>query len=321
MHADGPLRWAAPRTFFGTPSVSDLDALDAQVAFVGVPYDGGTPEPGVRTGQSLGPAQTRLASYYQFEWRWPPDAAGSGGAAGWYDIEADRQYLSGVTMADVGDIAIQGSDQEGNYERITAVAHSLAERGTLMVAVGGDHSISYPLGRGMEPFGQVDVVNIDAHADFMDEIFGSSLSGASQIRRLAELSFVRSVTELGLRNVEAEEIDGMRELDVHWATSAEVIEHGGAIVDELVPASDALYVSIDIDVLDPSVAPGTTLPEPGGLSYRKLRELLVELARRGRVIGFDVVELNPPHDIGTNTSRLVGWIITHFLSEIFDRPR
>ena len=321
MQGNGPLRWEAPRTFFGTPSASDLDALDAEVAFVGVPYDGGTPEPGVRTGQSLGPTQARLASYYQFEWRWPPGAEGGPGAAGWYDIEADREYLAGVTMADIGDIAVQGSDQEGNYERITAVARQLAERGTLMVAVGGDHSISYPLGRGMEPFGEVDVVNIDAHADFIDEVFGASLSGASQIRRLAELPFVRSVTELGLRNVAAEEIDGMRELGVGWATTADVIERGGVVVGEIVPASEALYVSIDIDVLDPSVAPGTTLPEPGGLGYRRLRELLVELARRGRVIGFDVVELNPPHDIGTNTSRLVGWIITHFLSEIFDRPR
>jgi hypothetical protein len=152
MHGNGPLRWEAPRTFFGTPSISELDALDAQVAFVGVPYDGGTPEPGVRTGQSLGPTQARLASYYQFEWRWPPGAEDGPGAAGWYDIEADREYLAGVTMADIGDIAIQGSDQEANYERITAVARQLAERGTLMVAVGGDHSISYPLGRGMEPF-------------------------------------------------------------------------------------------------------------------------------------------------------------------------
>jgi agmatinase len=320
MHGDGPLRWEAPRTFFGTPSVSDLDALDAQVAFVGVPYDGGTPEPGVRTGQSLGPTAVRLASYYQFEWRWPP-GEGSGGAAGWYDIEAEREYLAGVTMADIGDVAIQGSDQEGNYERMTAVARGLAERGTLMVAVGGDHSISYPLGRGMEPFGEIDVVNIDAHADFIDEVFGARLSGASQIRRLAELPFVHSVTELGLRNVEAEEIDGMRELGARWATSADVVERGGDVVGELVSESEALYVSIDIDVLDPSVAPGTTLPEPGGISYRRLRELLVALARRGRVIGFDIVELNPPHDIGTNTSRLVGWIITHFLSEIFDRPR
>jgi agmatinase len=114
----------------------------------------------------------------------------------------------------------------------------------------------------------------------------------------------------------------MREFGIRWASTREVIERGpGEVVHELVPGSDALYVSVDIDVLDPSIAPGTTLPEPGGLSYRQLRELVVEVARQGRVIGFDVVELNPPHDISTNTARVVDWIITHFLSEIFDRPR
>jgi agmatinase len=196
----------------------------------------------------------------------------------------------------------------------------IAERGALMAAVGGDHSITYPLGRGMEPLGEIDVVNVDAHADFVDDMPGGRLSGASQIRRLAELPFVRSVTELGLRNAEREEVDGMRELGARWATTADVLERGGAAVArDLVPESDALYVSIDIDVLDPSVVPGTTLPEPGGLSYRRLRELLAGVAGRGRVVGFDVVELNPPHDVGTNTARVVAWIITHFLSEIFER--
>jgi agmatinase len=80
-------------------------------------------------------------------------------------------------------------------------------------------------------------------------------------------------------------------------------------------------VSIDLDVLDPSIVPGTTLPEPGGLGYRRLREVLAAVAGRGRVVGFDVVELNPPHDVGTNTARVAAWIVTHFLSEIFAAPR
>jgi agmatinase len=313
--------WPAPRTFFGAPSVADLDAVDAQVAFLGVPYDGGTPQPGVRTGQSAGPSAVRHASWYQNDYRWPPDDDSGHGAAGWYDIETDREHLVGVTMADVGDVAIQGSDQEANYERMTAAGRTIANRGALMVAVGGDHSITFPLGRGMDQFAEIDVVNVDAHADFLDEIAGARLSGASQIRRLAELPFVRSVTELGLRNVEREEVDGMRELGVRWATTADVIERGPAVVGELVPESEALYVSIDIDVLDPSVVPGTTLPEPGGLSYRQLRELLAAVAERGRVVAFDVVELNPPYDVGTNTARVVAWIITHFLTEIFERRR
>jgi agmatinase len=189
--------WSAPRTFFGVPSVGDLERLDAQVAFVGVPYDAGTPQPGNRTGQAAGPAAARLQSFEQFEYGSPPQV----GASGWYDIERDRDYLAGVTMADVGDVAIQGSDVERNFARITEAVRRIVERGSLPVAVGGDHSISYPLGRGMAAHGQIDVVSLDAHADFVDELDGSRYTGASEMRRLAELPFVRSVSMLGLRIV------------------------------------------------------------------------------------------------------------------------
>jgi agmatinase len=165
-------------------------------------------------------------------------------------------------------------------------------------------------------------VHIDAHADFVDELGGVRFTGASQLRRICELQFVRSVTAIGLRNVGRDEVDGMRELGGRWATSLDVIERGPAeVVRELVPQTDSLYVSIDLDVLDLPLVPGTTLPEPGGLSYRQLRGLLVEIARRGRVIGFDIAELNPPFDPSGGTARLTTWLITHFLSEIFEQPR
>jgi agmatinase len=317
-----PLTDPAPRTFFGVPSLRNLGMLEAQVAFLGVPYDGGTPEPGIPTGQRAGPAAARAASEAQFYY---PRLAGAGedqGAEGWYDVEADREYLLGVTMADAGDVAIQGSDTEGNYERITGAARAIAERGAMMVAIGGDHSISYPLGRGMEPLGEFDVVHVDAHTDFLDELDGARFTGASQLRRLAELPFTGTVTALGVRNVDRAEVVGMRELGGRWATSLDVIERGaGDVVRETVPETEALYVSIDLDVLDSSVAPGHSLQEPGGLSYRQLRTILVEVARRGRVIGFDVVELNPARDPSGATSRVATWIVTHFLSEIFEQPR
>jgi agmatinase len=300
----------APWTFFGVPSAS-LEALDAQVAFLGVPYDGGTPQPGIPTGQRAGPAAVREASREQLLY---PD--------GWYDVEEDRDHLAGVTMADVGDVAIQGSDTDGNHGRITDAARRIAERGALMAAVGGDHSISYPLGRGMEALGEFDVVHVDAHADFLDELGGVRLTGASQLRRLAELPFVGMVGAIGVRNVAREEVDGLRELGGRWATTRDVLERPAAdVVGECVRAARPLYVSIDLDVLDASVAPGHSLPEPGGLSYRQLRSILAEVARRGRVIGFDVVELNPARDPSATTARVTAWIVTHFLSEIFGGPR
>ena len=245
------------------------------------------------------------------------------GAEGWYDVEADRDHLVGVTMADVGDVAIQGSDTGANYERISAAARAIAGRGALPVAIGGDHSISYPLGRGIEALGAFDVVHVDAHADFLDELGGARLTGASQLRRLTELPFVGTVSALGIRNADRAEIDGLRELGGRWATSLDVLERGAREVvgRDRARSARALYVSIDLDVLDSAEAPGHSLPEPGGVSYRQLRAILAEVAQRGRVIGFDVVELNPARDPSGITARVVAWIVTHFLSEIFDDRR
>jgi len=310
----------APRTFYGVPSLSDPDRLDAQVAFLGVPYDGGTPEPGVPTGQRAGPAAAREATHAQFYYPASAVAGDGQGADGWYDVEADRDRLVGVTMVDLGDVLIQGSATEANYERITGAARAIAERGALMVAIGGDHSISYPLGRGMESCGPLDVVHVDAHTDFLDELDGSRLTGASQLRRLAELPFVGTVTALGVRNVDRAEVDGIRALGGRWATTLDVLERGAEeVVGTVVPEADRVYVSIDLDVLDSAVAPGHSLPEPGGLGYRELRAILAAVARRGRVIGFDVVELNPARDPSGATARVATWIVTHFLSEIFER--
>jgi agmatinase len=279
-----------------------------------VPYDAGTPQPGNRTGQAAGPAAARLASWEQFDYGSP-----EGGASGWYDVEDGRDHLVGVGMADIGDVAIQGSEVARNFDRITETVRRIVKRGALPVAVGGDHSISYPLGRGMEPAGPIDVVHLDAHADFMDELAGARHTGASQLRRLSELPFVRSITALGLRNVEREEIDGLREWGARWATSAELERDPAEAVRRLVPGSGALYVSIDLDVLDLSLVPGTTLPEPGGPGYRQVRAALVEIARRGTVVGCDIAELNPPHDPSGSTARVATWLITHLLTAIFDQ--
>ena len=324
--ASRELVWPGARTFFGAPLNHELDTLDAQVAFLGVPYDLGS-QSWIRSGQKAGPSAARLQSWNTLYYRWPPNAEASGGAFGWYDVETDRLYLDGVTMADVGDVAIVGADIEYNLGLITTAARRVIQSGALVVAVGGDHSISFPVGRGMEPLGPIDVVHIDSHTDFADNSAsggaqGSRYTHGSQVRRLSELPFVRSITEIGLRNAWRDEVYALRDAGITYATTLDVITRGPAgVVQEMVPKTGNLYVSIDIDVLDLPLVPGTTVPEPGGLSYRQLRELLAEIARQGRVIGFDIVELNPPYDPTGATARIVSWLITHFLAEIFDQPR
>jgi agmatinase len=298
----------APRTFFGAPAVADLDRLQAQVAFIGVPFDGGTPQPGNRTGQAAGPAAVRTRSFELFE-------AGEG----FYDVETDRTHLEGVTMADVGDVAVQGGEVEPTFERISEAARRIVAGGALLVAVGGDHSISFPLVRGVAAVRPgLHVVHVDAHADFVDELDGARLTGASQLRRIAELEAVGGVTALGLRNVDRAEVDGLRAHGARWATTLELERDPAGVVERLVPRSDALYLSVDLDVLDASVVPGATLPEPGGPSVRQLRAALAAIARRGRVVALDVAELNPPHDPGGLTARVAAWLVAGLLAVILE---
>ena len=248
----------APWTFFGAPAAPDLAALDARVAFLGVPFDAGTPQPGLPTGQRAGPAAVREASR---EILVPGE--------GWYDLDAGRQRLAGVAMADVGDVVIQGGDTIANHDRIAAAARTVAARGALLVAFGGDHSISFPLGRGLEALGPFDVVHVDAHADFLDELDGARLSGASQLRRLAELPFVDSVSALGLRNVDRSEIDGLRALGGRWATTRDVVERGPSrVVADTVRAGAALYVTVDLDVLDTRSRRAIRCPSRAGSATR-----------------------------------------------------
>ena len=305
----------ALRTFFGSPACDDLERLEAQVGFVGVPWDQGVIIPVIRSGAYAGPRLVRETRTRLRQTR--PD----GTSAGWFDIETERHHLAGVRMADCGDVLVAGGDVGLSHDRITAVSRRMAERGSLVVAVGGDHSVSFPVGRGVaEVRGPLDVVHIDAHPDFADAIFGSKFSHGSQLRRLFELKSVEHITAIGLRSADADQYEDMKRLGVGFASTRAVLEDGpAAVVERLVRADRDLYVSIDIDVLEGALVPATTLPEPGGLAYRQLRELLEAIARRGRIVGFDIVETSAAQpDLATPMT--TAWLMVHFLSAIFERP-
>lgn len=302
----------AGRTFFGAPPAGDVDHLAAQVGFLGVPYDQGTIIPSIRSGQFAGPSLVRDTRTRLRETR--PD----GTSAGWFDIETERQYLEGLRLADCGDVLVAGGDTALNLERITEATRRIAERGAIVAAVGGDHSISFPVGRGVaRVHEQVDVVHIDAHADFADEIYGSRFTHGSNLRRLSELREVGHVAALGLRSVDRDQYDDMQRLGVSWASTRAILEEGPqAVVERTVRTAPNIYVSIDIDVLDGGVVPGTTLPEPGGIAYRQLRDLLAAIASRGRIVGFDIVETSGAQ-LDVITPMTTAWLIIHFLTAIF----
>ena len=302
-----------PQTFMGAPVQVDLGEIEARVGLIGVPYDYGTSVPAVRTGSSQGPAAVRAARTYSYH-----DSETGEPAVGWFDIDDETDYLKGVTMADCGDVELLAGEGDANRDRITEVVKRIAANGALVVAVGGDHSISFPVGRGMERYETVDVVHFDAYSDFADVSSGGARYGhGSNLRRLSELPFVRNISILGLRRTTRQEYTEALARDCRIITSRRVMNIGAkAAVDEVVRPARNIYVSIDIGVLDTAVVPGATLPEPEGLTYRLLRDSLAAVCDKGWIVGFDISGLSPPHDFGGGTARLTSWTMTHFISAI-----
>jgi len=279
-------------TFCKFPSSQDLEGVDAAV--IGVPLDMGVTN---RPGARFGPRAIRIASQLYGEVYEPE--------MGLYDIELGKHLLRGAKVVDYGDVSIVPSLHEPNMDRITEAFLDIVSRGVLPVTLGGDHSIVFPI---LRAFGNtpLDVVHFDTHLDFMDDIEGMGLkyTHANPIKRASELEHVHGITQVGMRGLEVPKIDHREALDYgcRVITTREVMENGAAWVLEQVPPAENLYVTIDIDVLDPSVAPGTGTPEPGGFSYNQLKEMLVGLPAKGRIVGFDVVEVCPPYDLSEITA-------------------
>lgn len=307
-----------PNTILGADQCDDLNQLNADIAFFGVPWDSGSLSPLLSTGQRFGPASLRRNNVTLF---------GCAADARIIDLDTGKERLKDLKLADIGDIDLMPSlGAEINFERITEISNLVSSKDILPIAIGGDHSISFPAGRGaINRFDEVTIVHLDAHADFEDEIGGSKLTHGSNLRRLSELKNVNNIIALGLRHVWRETYDPMLEYGVKFASSRQMFRESPTdVVNRLVPNSESIYVSIDIDVLDAGLVPGTCLPEPGGLTYNMLIETLAAIAKKGRIIGVDIVEINPMNDIGNGyamAARTSSWILFEFISAIQEAKR
>jgi agmatinase len=313
-----------PHSFFGAPECPRLDEFDAEVALLGIPYDQGSLIPYCRVGQSQGPSAVRANPTFFYggnPFDGPPDAGQP--CVGFYCVDDGKEYLVGVSMADIGDIVITPGDLKRFVNTTADVARRIAEKRAVLVSVGGDHSIAFPLVRGMEPWGDLHVVQFDAHYDTRDEVAQARYSHSSPISRMAELPFVTGITQLGIRNFGAKASLAMVEkLGSTVVPAARMHAEGAAAtVERNVPEARNIYVTIDTDAFDWSIAPGTVLPEPGGFTLQQFRECMQVIVRKGNVVGFDVVCLNPLVDTawyGGVTIRLVSYVMAYTLGYIFD---
>ncbi len=292
-------------TFGKAPYQPDWGAIDADVAILGAPFDMGTQW---RAGARFGPRAVREAStLFSF------------GHAGAYDHEDDVTYLEAVRMVDLGDADIVHTDTIASHANIEAGVRAILAAGALPVVIGGDHSVNIPCIRAFDGAGPLHIVQIDAHLDFVDERHGVRFGHGNPMRRAAEQAHVTGLSQFGIRNVSStakEGYDAARAMGADILSVRQIRALGIEAVLARIPAGAQYYVTIDIDGFDPSIAPGTGTPSHGGFLYYEVLELLAGLARRGRVVGIDLVEVAPDHDRSGTTAILAAQILLNFIGRI-----
>lgn len=294
-------------TFGKYPYVEDWDAIDAGVAVLGAPFDFGCQW---RSGARMGPRAIREAStLFSF------------GHAGAYDHEDDVTYLdpAKVTIVDIGDADIVHTDTMKSHANIEFGVRKILEAGALPVVLGGDHSINIPCINAFDDQEPIHVVQVDAHLDFVDERHGVRYGHGNPMRRAAEKPYVTGLSQIGIRNVSSTAKDGYADARAMGSDIQSVRQFRKMGVDGMlarIPEGARYYVTIDIDAFDPSIAPGTGTPSHGGFIYYEVLELMAGLAKRGDIVGLDLVEVAPDYDATSSTQILAAQLLMNIIGRV-----
>lgn len=297
-------------TFGKRPIIADWENFSADVAILGAPFDAGTQ---FRAGARFGPRAIREAStLFSF------------GHAGAYDHEDDATYLpESVSIVDMGDADIVHTDTVKSHANIRYGVECALKAGALPVVLGGDHSINIPAIEAFEGHKPFHLVQIDAHLDFVDERHGVTRGHGNPMRRAAEKPWVTGLSQFGIRNVSSTAKEGYADAQAMGSDILSVRQFrklGPLDAANRIPDGSPIYVTIDIDGFDPSIAAGTGTPSHGGFLYYEVLEFLQHLAGRHRVVGIDLVEVAPDYDPSGSTQTLAAQILLNFLGFIFHRP-
>jgi agmatinase len=301
-------------TFHGVAraDLGDPESLaGADVVIVGAPFDGGTSH---RPGARFGPSAIRTTDYLGRDGSRPSLALG---------VDA----LADLRVVDAGDVTMLPGEIEPALARLEQAVTTIAAAGAVPVILGGDHTIALPDVTGVarrHGFGRVSVIHFDAHADTGDTQFGSLIGHGTPMRRLIESGAARGdrFLQLGLRGYwpPPDVVEWMHERGMRSYEMSEIVRRGlTECLDEAFAVAtddcDAVFLSVDVDVVDPGMAPGTGTPEPGGLTSRELLDAVRRIALELPLAGVDVVELSPPYDgPGEVTAYLANRIVLEALS-------
>ena len=273
-------RFAGPSTFMRLPMARPADV---DIALIGIPFDGGTTN---RTGARHGPREIRNQS----------------------SLVRRVHHVTGISpfdlarVADCGDVPVNPLDLNETLDSIASFMADVRGAGALPLTAGGDHLISLPILRGLARESPLGMIHFDAHSDTYDSFFGSRYNHGTPFRRAIEENLLdpKRVIQIGIRGAisDAKNYDFANSTGVRIVFIEELEERGPqAVMEEAreIVGDRPIYVSFDIDVLDPSIAPGTGTPEIGGITSREAQKLIRALAGL-KVAGADLVEVSPPLD-------------------------
>jgi agmatinase len=271
-------------------AASDLDQAD--FAVIGFPFDSTT---AFRSGSREGPDAIRLASQSLESYDYC------------YDID-----LVDLSICDLGNLEL-GTTPSLAWEAIKEGISALPKK-AIPVCLGGEHSITPPIVEALASQGDLGVIVLDAHLDLRDEYGGTKLSHACASRRILEIKGVRGFASIGIRSGSREEVLFAAENDVSYFTSDVIHEKGiDQVLDLALERMDCqrIYISIDIDALDPAYAPATGSPEPFGLSPWDVRQVILRVAPKA--VGLDINEISPAYDHG-QTAILAAKLAREFMA-------
>ena len=305
-------------TFLGIPRC-DLDEPQSfaglDVVIVGAPIDSGTSH---RSGAKFGPQAIRMGDYLPHDGERPHLA-----------LRVDA--LKELKIADAGDLMMPPGDLVDSLKVLKAATEKISRAGAIPVVLGGDHSIASADVAGIAAHrgkGKISMIHFDAHADTGDLQMGALVGHGTPMRRLIEVGDVRGdrFLQLGLRGYWPDDstLNWMRDQGMRSYEMTEIHHRGlTAVLDEsfatLTDGCDGVFLSVDIDVVDPGMAPGTGTPEPGGMTSRELLEAVRRICLELPIVGIDVVEVAPPFDSADITAILANRVVLEALSAIAKR--
>jgi agmatinase len=305
-------------TFLGVPAC-DLDDpatyADADVIIVGAPIDSGT---SYRSGAKFGPQAIRGADYLSHDGERPHLALRTDG-------------LKDLKVVDAGDLLMPGGDLVASLEVLAQATEKISRAGKIPLILGGDHSIASADVAGIarhRGLGKISMVHFDAHADTAEDQWGALVGHGTQMRRLIDGGFVRGdrFLQLGLRGYwpDNKTLAWMRDQGMRSYEMTEIHHRGlNKVLDEsfatLTNECDGVFLSVDIDVVDPGMAPGTGTPEPGGMTSRELLEAVRRICLELPIVGIDIVEVAPAFDTADITAMLANRVVLEALSAIAKR--